>query len=93
MVQAWLGSVVQADMHKGKLAKVRDTALTVGEHICAMRDRAYLLAKERQARLHQQARLKRSLTKSMCEVEQEKEVQVWALTTFKFHGAEIVCRV
>merc|ERR1719247_1101643 len=55
----------EAALHKGKLAKARDTALSVGEQICTLRERAYYLARERQARLQQQARLKRSLVKSI----------------------------
>eukprot|EP00656_Telonema_subtile_P013370 TRINITY_DN16794_c0_g1_i1.p1 TRINITY_DN16794_c0_g1~~TRINITY_DN16794_c0_g1_i1.p1 ORF type:complete len:807 (-),score=285.11 TRINITY_DN16794_c0_g1_i1:55-2475(-) len=65
----------EGELHKGKLAKARDRALSVGEQICELRERAYYLARERQARLLQQTRLKRQLVQSIETVSQEQELQ------------------
>ena len=90
----------QAALHKGKLARARDTALTVGEQICTLRERAYYLARERQIRLEQKTRLEKSLVKSIEAINQEQELQVCRLLgVLKFltcdagyHACQAGCR-
>eukprot|EP00658_Telonema_sp_P-2_P057724 TRINITY_DN4613_c0_g1_i13.p1 TRINITY_DN4613_c0_g1~~TRINITY_DN4613_c0_g1_i13.p1 ORF type:complete len:868 (-),score=250.20 TRINITY_DN4613_c0_g1_i13:104-2707(-) len=65
----------EAELHKGKLGKARNRALVEGETICELRERAYFLARERQARLLQQDRLKKQLAHSIQTVSQEQELQ------------------
>ena len=68
--------LLQAQLHKGKLAKARNRALTVGEQICGLRENGYFVAREREARVAQKHRLERQLRISIEMVQQEQEIQV-----------------